>query len=115
MAEDRSKQIREIRISSLAKANHIKYSQYPTLIHALPEKVKKRLDMYLNQRLPSMVCLRKLCSEFPTVWLPSYKVVQNYRKKYHVFGLKYQDTLDSQNQQQNKLVERLLLYHYRVK
>ncbi len=82
--------IREIRIANLTKANQIKYSRYPTLVHTLPEKVRNRLDSYLNHNWPSMVCLRKLCSEFPFVTLPSYKAVQNYRKKYHVFSPKFQ-------------------------
>lgn len=84
-----SKDLREIRLTSLEKANQIKYSGYPTLVHALPEKVHARLDSYLDHNWPSMVCLRKLCSEFPFVRLPSYKAVQNYKKKYHVLGSKY--------------------------
>lgn len=115
MTEDKIKQTREKRITSLEKANQIKYSQYLTSVHALPEKVLNRLNMYLNMKLPSMVCLRKLCSEFPTVWLPSYKAVQNYRKKYHVSGSKYQETIEFQKQQQKKALDRLLMYQTRVK
>ena len=115
MTENKSKQTREKRIASLERANQIKYSQYPTSVHALPDKVLKRLNMYLNMKLPSMVCLRKLCSEFPFIRLPSYKAVQNYRKKYHVLGSKYQETIDFQEQQQRKAIGHLLLYQTRLK
>ncbi len=81
--------IRKIRITNLTKANQIKYSEYPTSVHLLPEKVRNRLDSYLNYNWPSMVCLRKLCSEFPYVTLPSYKAVQNYRKKYLILGSEF--------------------------
>lgn len=96
------KDLRETRIANLVKANQIKEAGYETSVHALPEKVRVRLDRYLDCKFPSMVCLRKLCSEFPSVYLPSYKAVQNYRKKYHVFGSKFQQTLsDAQNKQTN--------------
>lgn len=92
-----TKDIREIRITNLIKANQIKYSEYPTLVHALPEKVRARLDWYIDHNWPSMVCLRKVCSEFPFVRLPSYKVVQNYRKKYRALESNYQGTLQARN------------------
>lgn len=104
MTEDTINKLREKRIASLIKANQIKYSEYPTLVHALPEKVRARLDSYLDHNWPSMVCLRKVCSEFPFVKLPSYKTVQNYRKKYHNLGSKYQETIAGQNRQPNSFV-----------
>lgn len=115
MMENTTNKLREKRITNLIKANQIKYSGYPTLIHALPEKVRARLDSYLDHNWPSMVCLRKVCSEFPSVRLPSYKVVQNYRKKYHVLGSQYQETLQVGNKHlvdsYNYIKERL----YRMK
>ena len=99
MTEDKINKTREKRIASLIKANQIKYSGYETSIHALPEKVRIRLDRYLDWNFPSMVCLRKLCSELPFTRLPSYRVVQNYRKKYHVLSSKNQATLQAQNNQ----------------
>lgn len=99
-----TKDIREIRISNLEKANQIKEAGYATYVHALPDKVRTRLDWYLNCNFPSMVCLKELCSEFPSVILPSYKSVQNYRKKYHVLGSQFQQTLsDAQTKQANRL------------
>ncbi len=106
MTEDKTIQIREKRIESLKKANQVKYSEYPTTIHALPKQVITRLDQYLNYGYPSMVCLRKLCSEFPSVRLPSYKAIQNYRKKYHELGEKYQETIDAQNERLNNMLSR---------
>lgn len=100
-----TKDIQKIRITNLVKANQVKYSGHPTLIHALPEKVRARLDSYLDHNWPSMVCLRKVCSEFPNVILPSYKAVQNYRKKYHILGSEFQQTLsNAQNKQANRFI-----------
>jgi hypothetical protein len=106
MTENKTNRIREKRIESLKKANQVKYSEYPTTIHALQEKIHARLDQYLNYGFPTMVCLRKLCTEFPFVRLPSYKAVQNYRKKYHVLGCKYQETIEAQNVRLNSHLSR---------
>lgn len=106
MTEDTTNKLREKRIANLVKANQVKYSEYPTTIHELPEKIHARLDQYLNYRFPTMVCLRKLCTEFPSVRLPSYKAVQNYRQKYHVLGCKYQETIEAQNIRLNNLISK---------
>lgn len=107
MTEDKANQIREKRLESLKKANQVKYSEYPTTIHTLPQKVRARLDQYLNYGYPSMVCLRKLCSEFPFVRLPSYKATQNYRQKYHVLGSKYQEMLQARNEQLSRFTNHI--------
>lgn len=99
-----TKDIREVRIASLVKANQVKYSEYPTLVHALPEKVRNRLNSYLDHNWPSMVCLRKLCSEFPFVRLPSYKSLQNFRKKYHYLGSEFQQSVSAYNNRFNRHV-----------
>ena len=115
MAEDKATQIRKKRIESLEKANKVKYSEYPTTIHELPDKVRACLDQYLNYRFPTMVCLRKLCSEFPSVKLPSYKAVQNYRAKYHSLGDKYQATIEAQNIRLNNMLSRTQSFLLKMK
>lgn len=81
--------IYNIRVANLRKATLVRQQGFETSIHALPTKVRSRLDWYLNCRMSSVNCLRKLCAEFPGISLPSYKAVQNYRKRYHYIPFRY--------------------------
>lgn len=76
--------LQDIRKENLQKGTQVRQNGFKSSIHALPPKVKLRLDELLSYRLSPVNVLKSLCEEFPRVKLPSAKAVENYRNKYHI-------------------------------
>lgn len=74
--------INRIRAKNFRAASDLKRRGYKTAVHALPSKVRARLDQMLSWRVSAETALKALCSEYPKVRLPSEKTVRNYRDKY---------------------------------
>src|SRR3989344_6361825 len=77
----------DIRRQNLQKATLVRQSEFKSSIHALPPKIKARIDQYLSLRYSPYEVLAKVCQEFPRAELPSPKAVENYRNKYHTKAL----------------------------
>lgn len=75
------------RVASLQKATQLKRDGFKSSIHALPQEVRTKLDELLTHKLSPTKALAALCEQYPTVELPSYKAVENYRNKYHKASL----------------------------
>lgn len=77
----------DIRRQNLQKATLVRQSEFKSSIHALPPKIKARIDHYLSLRYSPYNALVEVCKEFPRAELPSPKAVENYRNKYHTKAL----------------------------
>ena len=74
--------LQDVRRQNLQKATQVRQSEFRTLIHALPPKIKARIDYYLKARFSPRRVLAEVCYEFPNADLPSPKTLENYRNKY---------------------------------
>lgn len=101
-----------IRKANLQKATQVRQAGFKTSIHALPEQVHTRLDQFLTFKMSSMECLRMICAEFPDVKLPSYKAVENYRRRYHIQVLTRQEPAEQDIQVDLKKIniERVVIH-----
>lgn len=81
------------RVANLQKATQLKRDGFKSSIHALPQEVRTKLDELLTHKLSPVKALAALCEQYPTVKLPSYKAVENYRNKYHKASLTKRITL----------------------
>lgn len=85
--------LQDIRRQNLKKATQVRQDGHKTSIHALPPKIKERLDQLLTHRLSAINVLRSINNEFPGIELPSPKAVESYRTKYHTQALTRQRAL----------------------
>ena len=79
--------INRIRAKNFRAASDLKRRGYKTAVHALPSKVRARLDQMLSWRVSAETALKALCSEYPKVRLPSEnKEIQMDFKKQRIEG-----------------------------
>lgn len=74
--------INRTRAANFHKATMLRKAGFKTAVHALPLKVKSRLDQMLSWRHSVESALQQLSIEFPGVELPSIPSVYNYKEKY---------------------------------